>query len=129
MTRGKIWLSWAAVFLSGVLLGGVATAYGFKRALARHLEGGPPAAKGLVLRVLRHELKLTPGQAAEVERIVARSQAEILAIRERNQPEIEAIIQRSVDEMKTGLAPEQRERLDVLHARARRHRAAAVASP
>lgn len=119
MNRGRIWLSWVAVFLSGAVLGGVLTAAAFKRAVVRQLQGGAPAARAAVVKALKRELRLTPEQVPAVDQAIAAAHAELQVIRGRTRPEVEAVLERTVSEIKPGLTAEQQAKLDQVHARVR----------
>ncbi|MFH0909383.1 MAG: hypothetical protein V1929_11520 [bacterium] len=117
-------LALATVFASGVIIGGLSSAAYLRKAMVKHLEVGSPAVRQIVVRVLLHELKLTPEQKVDVNRIVAAAQVDLAALRARSQPEVKAIFDRSLADMNKILTEEQQEKVNEMYARTKQRWAA-----
>jgi hypothetical protein len=102
-------LSLALVFVSGVVVGGVAGKYYFSQAASA--KAGPPRSPEDFRRVymaeLNTRLKLTPEQYKQVEVILDETRAKFMELREKHRPEMDAIHARQVDEMNAILSSEQ----------------------
>jgi hypothetical protein len=117
MSRGKTILSMIAVFVSGIIVGGLLTAAGIRRQYHRYIEGGPLASRQFVVAALGHELKLTPGQRAALSPIIGETQARLLAIRNRVEPEVAGVFTNAMADMKKTMDAEQGRKLDALYER------------
>jgi hypothetical protein len=111
MKKPKLFFGLAVIFLSGVVIGVAGTGLYVKHKIRSVIDGGPRAARELVLERLDHVLDLDDEQRPEIDKIVRGAQHEIRQLRLRDQPEIDQIFADSVRKMKTKLSPQQQEEL------------------
>ncbi|ABK18795.1 hypothetical protein [Syntrophobacter fumaroxidans] len=118
--KWKVWLGLIALFLSGVLVGVAGTGFYLKGSLEQSLIGGHRPMMGKnIMRRLAGELQLTGEQRVEVGRIICEAERRLMETRRKHRPEVEEIIRGAIAQMKPLLTPEQQEKLDAMHTRAR----------
>jgi hypothetical protein len=109
----------AVIFVSGVVTGAVSTGLYAKHSVEHMLTGGPPAARGFIVKRLVRELHLSDSQREQVEKVVCRAQAELMKIRQEQRPRVESVINGSIAEIKEHLSPDQHTKLDAMYEKAR----------
>jgi hypothetical protein len=112
MTKWKIWVGLLVLFVSGLLIGSVAT-----RMYVRHQVKGifareRPAIRNLFLGRLTGELDLTSEQRQAIEQIANRAAEKFYDLHKKHRGEVEAVLDRSAREMKKHLSPAQQEQFD-----------------
>ncbi|MDX1500880.1 MAG: hypothetical protein R3325_00860 [Thermoanaerobaculia bacterium] len=120
MTRVTALAAVAALFVTGVLVGALATHLFYTQRLLRP-EGAPRAMVmgRLFSRQLERSLELTPEQAEQVEKIVRDSHAEADRLRRETFPRVRQIVDEAAAEIEAILTEEQRERFRELRRRQR----------
>ena len=113
-TRLRAWLVAAAIFVSGIAVGGAGTAWVGLRVL-RHALRAPATAPGFADRAagriaaeLTSTLKLTPDQSLRVHAILERSAGNLKAIRARAGAEAAAELRDSTTQLVADLPAEKR---------------------
>jgi hypothetical protein len=119
MGKWKIWVGLIVLFLSGVLIGGVATRMYVRYRISGVLAGKRPPIRDLFLRELTRELNLTEEQRQEMEQIASNAAEEFHTLHKKHRREAEDVLNRAVSEMKKYLSPEQQEELDKVRNRMR----------
>ena len=109
MKRWKLGLTFTAVFLAGMIAGGLT--------ILRIIPpfGGVPDAGSMtahLMRRLNHDLPLTPEQTAKIQPIIARTTEQTLASHREFTSRIEAIIDASDSEIESLLDPTQKARFE-----------------
>jgi len=112
--RWNLILGLTVLFLSGVLIGALGTAFYFKYTMGHAFSEGHPGVTKLIMKKLDLELELTEPQRVAIEGIVAEVQADLWKFRTQHRPEIEAILARGTAQMKPLLSPEQQAKLEAL---------------
>jgi Spy/CpxP family protein refolding chaperone len=121
--KWKVWLGLVALFLSGVLVGVAGTGVYFKGSLERALTGGHRPMMGkMIMHRLNAELHLTEQQRVEVGKIVCDSERQLTEMRRKHRPEVEEVIQGAMARIKPLLSPEQQQKLDAIHEKAKERR-------
>ncbi len=110
MKKWKIILGITAVFLLGMVAGGLLTIR-LERRFALH---GPDAWARLVIRRLNWELRLDPSQREQLRDIVTTAQQEMKLVHEQNQPQIRTVLERAKDQTRAMLRPDQQAKFDKL---------------
>lgn len=120
MTRKKMTALLSLMFVTGVLIGGVAGAILQMEYMKRNpFKFGPPppppSLKEGLLRRLKTELDLSEKQVADISPVLDKLHQNLENLRKRNHPLIEERIQAANKEMETFLAPEQITKLREFH--------------
>ncbi|MBI4000927.1 MAG: hypothetical protein HY348_03995 [Nitrospira defluvii] len=122
MSRITLWCGLVVLFLAGTLTGVVGTSLYYQHEDEHRWDRGPAGRQERIMTRLTQELSLAPAQQADIEPIVKRAHLEILRLRVQHQPDIDRILGLGMDELKAKLSPEQRMKLDTLHAQLQRRR-------
>ena len=118
MNRVAAFASVAALFLVGVLVGGLGTYLFFVNQPHRP---GPGGFRGdHFVEILERELALTTDQMHRIERILEQSHAEGDALRREMLPRLHTTMAETRDRIREVLTPEQQPRFDELQQRHRR---------
>lgn len=117
MKKWKLWLAVLLIFLSGSLVGTVATGLYVRSKVLCIVQEGPSAVTQLVTRRLARNLDLSATQRTDVSRIIQETQQQLQVLRLRSRPEARQIIIDCITEIKTTLTPQQQQELDVLFER------------
>lgn len=117
MSKWKVWLVVAIVFLSGVVIGSVGTGFYFRNVVGGILHRGPAAVRSIIMKKLTTELNLTKDQQEEISDILEEAQFQLQELRAEYHPKMEAIIDNGVATMKTRLSADQQKKLDELYAK------------
>lgn len=120
MVSGKLWGGLVVLFFAGALMGIAGTTLYNQYEQEHRWERGPAAKHERIMKLLTHELSLTPTQRADIEPIVSRAHVEILQLRFSHQPEVEQALTHGMAEIKTKLSAEQQPKLDELYAKLQR---------
>ncbi len=120
MSRVTLWSGLIVLFLAGTLTGVVGTSLYYQYEDEHRSDRGPAGRQERIMKRLTQELSLDPSQQAEIEPIVKRAHLEILRVRVQHQPDIDRILGLGMKELKAKLSPEQRMKLDTLHAQLQR---------
>ena len=116
MLRTGLWIGLIVLFSAGALMGGVGTSLYYQYQDEHRWERGPGARQERIMKRLTQELDLSTSQQAAVEPIVARAHVELLRLRVNHQPDVDRVLDAGMQELKANLSPEQRAKLDGLHA-------------
>jgi len=119
MGKWKIWAGLVVLFLSGVLIGSVATRMYVRHRISGVLAGKRPPIRDLFLRQLTREFDLTEEQRKEIEQIANSAAEEFHTLHKKHRREAKDVLDRAVSEMKKYLSPEQQEELDRIRERMR----------
>jgi Spy/CpxP family protein refolding chaperone len=119
MKRRTALLAVLALFLSGVLVGVVAT-HGFYLYKVRQPGGLGELGSRVVAWELRQRLDLTAEQEREIDAILAETRREGLAIRQRTIADVMALLERNHARLAAVLTPAQREEFERFRLRHRR---------
>jgi Spy/CpxP family protein refolding chaperone len=114
MKKWKIWTGLVILFLSGVLIGGLASGLYIRSKIVEVVSGEkfwPPRPK-LVVNRLTREIGLTPDQQAKILVIVEQFTRELIEVRRETRQKIAEILDQSRSEMKKHLTPDQQKKLD-----------------
>lgn len=103
-----------AVFLLGMVAGGLITAKVFQYRIYGVLKSGSPAAANVVVRRLSWQLRLDAAQREQVRQIVTEAQQEMKAVRKQVHPQVEEILDRADGKVRAVLRPEQQEKYEKL---------------
>ena len=114
MSRWKVWLALAAIFLSGIAIGALGTRQVIKHYITQVASGEKGAIEQVVMKRFRLELGLSDQQAAALRPILADTVRGIHQVRLSMRPQVEAILERSAVRMKQHLSPSQAQDLDGL---------------
>jgi len=117
VSRVKIIVLFAMIFLLGALAGSVATKWYVQKELTSMVRGDLGARKARIVRRLSRRLHLTPEQRREVERIVGESQRELMALRDQHLQEVRRIFDETEKRIKAQLTPEQQVELERMYSR------------
>ena len=117
MRPWKVWLGVGIIFVAGLLIGIGGTCLFIRARTLAVIEGGPVAARELVLRRLSRRLALDRTQVQHIEPLIKEAQEEILRIRKGVQPEIQRALAQGVSRIKTELRPDQQEELERIYQR------------
>lgn len=112
MTRWKVWVGLAVLFVSGALIGGMTTHCYMQAQFESRWEGGPQAKKQWMMERLTRRLHLNDGQKASLEPLVTQAQEDLFVLRAQQQPQVEAIWTRTLAGIKPVLAADQQHKLD-----------------
>lgn len=111
MAKWKIWTGLAVLFLSGSVVGGVATHCWMQAQFENRWESGSHATRPWLMQRLTRKLDLTDGQQAGLAPVVSQAQEELFALRAQQQPQVEAIWMKTLAAVKPVLTPEQQPKL------------------
>ena len=75
-----------------------------------------------IMKRLTDDLDLSAAQQKEIRQIVASTEEKVQSIKDEYEPKIRALHDTSIEEIKTSLSPDQREKLDRIHAEWKRRR-------
>ena len=114
MKNWKTILAISAVFLLGMLAGGLLTARLVQRGWQRVARGGPDAMRTVIVRRLSWQLRLDQPQQEQVRTIVQQAQGELKTVRQQVQPQVSEILDRAIGHVRTVLNPRQAEQFDRL---------------
>ena len=115
MKKVKLWSGLLTLFLSGVIIGGMAGWIVAEHRAVDTLVRGRPDVPGFIIGKLTRKLDLNESQKKRITEIVCRAHSELMELRKLHMPEKDQIIQRSLTAMKAELSPEQQKTLDALH--------------
>jgi len=113
MNKKKLYFGIAVVFLLGALIGASGTALFVRHRMQGLLEGGPLAARALVMKRLARRLDLSKDQREKIKIIVDETHDELMALRAENQPKIDDLTAKAVERINPILDEQQREKLKV----------------
>lgn len=119
MKTWKIWLGLVVVFGCGVAIGGIGAAVTIRHVIKAHIDQGPMGARKLMMKGLKHHLRLSAAQTPAIEAAVAKAHDKLWRMRDEKEPEIQAILEQAIAEMGEVLDQTQRERLANFHAQAK----------
>jgi uncharacterized membrane protein len=114
MKNWKAIVGVVAVFLFGMVAGGLVTAKIFQYRIYGVLRSGSPAAANVVVRRLSWQLRLDAAQREQVRQIVGDAQQEMKAVRKQVHPQVEEILDRADGKVRAILRPEQTGKFDKL---------------
>ncbi|MGB5747717.1 MAG: hypothetical protein WBM69_12075 [Desulfobacterales bacterium] len=75
-----------------------------------------------IMKRLTNDLDLSAAQQKEIRQIVASTEKKVQSIKDEDLPTIRALHDTSIEKIKTSLSPDQREKLDRIHAEWKRRR-------
>jgi hypothetical protein len=116
MKKWQTWLVIAAIFFSGIIIGGAGTGLYMKHRIGGILHEGMPAVRKVIMKKLTTELNLTGDQQDEIDEIVEETQLQLQQLRAKYRPQMEDLVDTSIATIKTRLSPEQQKKLDALYA-------------
>lgn len=111
MKNWKAIVGVVAVFLLGMVAGGIITHRIYQHRLRAFLRGGPAVAE-MITRRLNAELDLNRDQRAKVLEIVRDSQRQLRKERQKPQPEFRRVLQDTEQRIRAVLTPEQQAKYD-----------------
>jgi hypothetical protein len=114
MKNWKTILGVVAVFVLGMLAGGLVTAKIFQHRIHQVLTGDQSVVANVIVRRLCWRLRLDATQREQLRAIVSEAQQELKTVRKQVQPQVEEILDRAVAKERATLRPEQVEKFDRL---------------
>lgn len=114
MKHWKPILGATAIFLCGILVGGIATGVVIRKRIHAALTRGPEACIPLIVRRLDWQLHLSGSQHQQVEAIMRDTQGELREIRHKVQPDVVKTLAESRERVSKVLTPEQQAKYKAL---------------
>jgi hypothetical protein len=114
MKNWKTILGVVAVFVLGMLAGGLVTAKCFQHRIHQVLAGDQSVVSNMIVRRLGWRLRLDATQKGQLRAIVGEAQQEVKAVRKQVQPQVEEIVNRAIEKERVTLRPDQAEKFDKL---------------
>lgn len=118
-TQLKVVAGVLAIFLLGVIIGGLGAGIYLKRRVEQFAMKAPKDHTEIFMERLSRELALTGSQRPEVEKIVTNSTVEIRQLIQQSRIDFEKIIEHRNAELKAILTPEQYRKLEKMEKRIR----------
>jgi hypothetical protein len=112
MKRIKLWAGVILVFVSGLVIGSLATGHFLRAHVREFVDGGPVRANKHIVSRLTNRLDLTEEQAAAIEEIRLRTESRMGEITEDFFPQMEGLMEGQVKEIRAVLTEEQRAKYD-----------------
>lgn len=119
MKNWKTILGVVAVFVLGMLAGGLVTAKCFRHRIHQILAGDQRVVANIIVRRLSWRLRLDAGQKEQLRAIVGEAQQELKGVRKQVQPQVEEILDRAFAKERATLRSDQAEKFDKLVAERR----------
>lgn len=115
MKKWQAMLLVVLIFAAGMACGAGVAVGVVRNRVRKAVRGGPDAMRGLVLRRMTRELKLTDAQRVQAEAALLEAQGRMVRLRATYQPEVEQIVADGIERMKPHLTAEQNARLEDLY--------------
>jgi hypothetical protein len=119
--RWKLISGLLLVFVLGILVGSVGTGFYLKHRLDPIIKK-PRAGKVFIMKKLSRELSLTPDQQTKIEPIVNQMIEKRIEYYRKTRPEIKTIMDQGFAKIKKQLDDNQKEKLDELREKFKKHR-------
>ena len=120
ISRSKIAILFAMIFLVGALAGSVATRFYIHNQLKSMARGNLSGKRARVMRRLTRRLNLTSEQQQKVKKIVTESQQKLMALRNRHFEDVRRIFDESEEKIKAQLTPRQQVELEKMYSQVKR---------
>lgn len=120
MNKYKLIAGVLLIFFLGVITGALGTGAFFKQRIKRFAKGGPPAA--MILKRISGRLDLTESQQLEIEKIVTETGKKLRNLRQQHYPRFNKLMEEGIALMKEKLTDEQKDKLDDIYERIKKHR-------
>jgi len=111
MKRGKLIAGLLVVFLSGVLVGALGTAFYVRNRVLSVIEGGPREMRKIIMERIDSKIGLSDDQRKRVNEIIKEAQDRYRKLREESSPEVQGIIDDADSMMRDVLEDEQKAKL------------------
>jgi hypothetical protein len=115
--RPRRWLRLFAallIFFAGLVCGSGATVVVAVRNIQRYIHH-PEEVPARITKYLKRRLDLSPGQADQIEAMIAKTQLHLQAIRRENQPRVQSELATLHDEVSQVLTENQRDKWDQIY--------------
>lgn len=135
MKNWKAILGVSAVFLLGVIAGGLATHGFYQKRIRAHLRSQATVAPEVIARQMAGQLKLTPEQHTQITTIIGDTRQRLQQARAQSEPQVREAFQDMTRRIRETLTPEQQKQFDRVTAERRERlkkyfpRIAPVSSP
>jgi len=121
MKNWKAILGVLAVFLLGVIAGGLATHGFYQKRIRAHWRGQAAATPEVIARQMGGQLKLTPEQRDQIATIIGDTRQRLQQARAQSEPQVREAFQDMTRRIRDTLTPEQRQQFDRLTTERREH--------
>jgi len=110
--RGKLWSGVIAVFIAGMIVGGLTATILVRNHVIHVMREGPPRTPERIAERLTEDLALGADQRAEVGRIVRDFEPRFTEFEQRSRAEVRSIADEMRNQIRTTLTPEQQVKFD-----------------